>query len=153
MAQMTQINANVNGSDVICDYNIFYYEQKHWYEIPQMFEAGLQKWHKIKYNRDPKYTDESPDYDTVILKYITQFVNFTVNITPISSEYQHYDYNIKVTLKEMKCLTEFSNDYKELLKLTNQINENIMKVNKELNDMFEEERQELCGIEYAMDHC
>lgn len=150
---MTQISAKENVSDVICDYNIFYYERQHLCDIPEMFEGELRKWHKTKYNKDPEYTNDSPDYDTIILKYITQFVNFTVNITLASSEYQHYDYNIKVTLKEMKSLTEFSNDYKELLKLTNQINEKIMKNNKELNDMFDEEMRELCGIEYAMDHC
>jgi hypothetical protein len=60
--------------------------------------------------------------------------------------------SIRITLKNQNCRSEISTDYANLLDLVKKTNENIIRENQEFNELVEEERRELCGIEYAMDH-
>ena len=152
-------------NDEIDKYNLFYEKNQinyltHFaYDIAETFLYGIRLWHKSKYIQKPFVIEEYSKNITTI-KYHTQFVKYTVTIIeePFTLDNECIKglvngLTITITLQKMKCITQFSTDFEELIILTKNINENIIKENKEQNDVINDELQELCGIEYAMDHC
>jgi hypothetical protein len=153
-------------NDEISKYNIFYEENcyaflAYSYDIAQTFQYNLTNWHRSKYLQKPEFLIEYSDNITTI-KYHTQFVKYTVTIIEepftLDNEFMAYKCHVKgltitITLQQMNCITQFSNDFEDLIIITKNINEHIIKENKEVNDDINDEIQKLCGIEYAMDHC
>lgn len=154
MTEMINVVDFKSGSETNFDYTVFYHNKNHSNRIDQTFELELTKWHKKLYSEDPLYRVEYPDDNTTTIKYVTQFVSCLVTVTQLFNKENEYDgNNIKISLSKMNSINLFRDDYVELIKLAKKINQQIISENKELNDMFEDDLQELCGIEYAMDHC
>jgi len=160
------VNVLPLSTNEICKYNIFYDEKQldyYAYDLEQTFQYRITKWHKSKYLQNPEFQIEySNNNNTTTIKYHTQFVKYTVTIILnnfiLDNEFLAYNCPVKgltitITLQKMKCITQFSNDFEDLLILTKNINEHIIKENKERNDDINVEIQKLCGIEYAMNHC
>jgi hypothetical protein len=136
-------------SNVISEYKITYETQYSSTRVQNIFEGELKSWHLNKYKEAPSYFVESGEEDVIIIKYITQFVDFIVEIWE-EQLVCGVTLCVRTTLKNKNCRTELSEDYNNILKLITNTNDIIIRENTELNERAEEERTELCNIEYAM---
>lgn len=152
------INIISSSNCEIIKYNIIYFNQSYEYksyEIQDLFEKLLLNFHNSRYVQKSSIIIENLN-STTIIKYITQFVSYIVTIERDTSVLMPFNANsitITISLKKMLCITCFSDDYSKLIVLTKDMNDRIINENKEQNDDIYNYRQELCQIEYVMDHC
>lgn len=148
-------NQMPKSGNIVSHYNVHYQKnsQKGLTFIEQTYENIISKWHLKKYKNlaiNITYSEK-----TTIIKYHTQFVLVKIEITErpiLLNDFQVDGITVSVSLEKLFSRLQ-TYDYEELLKLIQQINKLVYKDSKEYNEMIDEEIQELCGIEYAMDHC
>lgn len=124
--------------------------------VEQTYLYKIENLHTLKYKEMPDcLTDDYSDYVSTI-KYKTQFVDLLVEITEWQADPENFHRGsaiiIKVMVDKLFSRTK-STDYEDLTKLIPQIETLVCEVNKDSNEEYHEEQQELCAIEYAMDHC
>lgn len=117
------------AKDDIANYNLYYTTNNEikCYEIEDIFLKTLEKWHMKKYIQKPAIIIERANASTTIIKYITQFVRYNVIITSVVPDVKDYTncISLKVTLSKMQCITQFSDDYEQIIGLTEYINNKI----------------------------
>jgi hypothetical protein len=147
-------NQMPKSGNIVSHYNVHYQKnsQKGLTFIEQTYENIISKWHLKKY-KDIAITTTISN-KTTLIKYHTQFVLCKIEITErpiLLNDFQVDGITVSVSLEKLFSRLQ-TYDYEELLKLIQQINKLVYKDSKEYNEMIDEEIQELCGIEYAMDH-
>ena len=147
-------NQMSKSSNIVSHYNVHY--QKNNEEgltfIEQSYEHIISKWHLTKYKNiaiSSIWTGNA-----TIIKYHTQFVNCEIEIKECPIMLENFQVNgITVSVSLEKLFTRLHTiDYEVLLKLLQEIEKLVYEDSKEYNEMLDDEIQELCAIEYAMDH-
>ena len=122
------INIISSSNGEIIKYNIIYFNQSYEYksyEIQELFEKLLFNFHNSRYVQKSSIIIENLN-STTIIKYITQFVRYNVIITSVPDIKDNTNcISLKVTLSEMQCITQFSDDYEQIIELTECINNKI----------------------------
>ena len=116
------------AKDDIANYNLYYTTNNEikCYEIEDIFLKTLEKWHMKKYIQTPAIIIERANTSATIIKYITQFVRYNITISSVPDVKDNTNcISLKVTLSEMQCITQFSDDYEQIIELTECINNKI----------------------------
>jgi hypothetical protein len=132
---------------------VYYENQCDTIKADQMYEHRIKKWHKNKYHEEP-ILDISCERNKTTIKYNTQFLNCQIEISecPLSLDgYTENGLQIKATLCRVFS-REDGDDNNEVLKVLKQIETKIYDDSNYVRKRADEEMQELCAIEYAMDH-
>jgi hypothetical protein len=142
-------------------FDIFYEDNLSETNLISQWVRELNKWHKKKYGLECPYKIEYHD-DEIIIKYTNQFLIFTFTITKKLVVLDNTvikatvpGYNARAIVQKMNFVINPKNneDYEMLKILTKNVCRVIIRENKKYNDEYNEEQQNLCAIEYAMDHC
>jgi hypothetical protein len=147
-------NLDTKSTKSFVDFDIFYEEKFFYNSSVSSCVVALNNWHKKYYNSDCPYIIE----DDESVKYTNQYVKFTFVVsqkTFILNSFPVEGYNVSASVEKMTYTIEPKNntDYEDLVKLIAKISKEIIEENKEYNDTYNEEQQQLCATEYAMDHC
>ena len=158
---INELHSKDSTTQYIFDFDIYYEDNNYENNLIYPCVRELNKWHKKKYGSECPYKIEYLD-DEIIIKYINQFLIFTFTITKklfildntvIKATVSGH--NVCASVQQMNFVIKPKNiqDYDMLKILTKNICQEIINENQKSNDDYNEEQQQLCAIEYAMDNC
>ena len=150
----TFVQLSKEDDHIVSHYGVHYEKKNDTINADQMYENEINKWHKQKYQEDP-ILDISYETNNTTIQYNTQFLTCQIEIIegPLSLNGFIVE-GLQISTKVCPVFSrEEGTDYIEILQLLQKIETKIYNDNKYANEEAEEEQHELCGIEYARDHC